>query len=141
SEASPPETTGAGRCGAAQARSSRTGPGLMNAVEPIRPGRRRLLQHAGDRSGAAPGTAVAAREITRAVRETPGVRTDAQQLQLEWRARTELLGSGSVIQPLLDDSRVSDVLINGDGSIWVDRGSGLVLAPETITQPRTLAAR
>src|SRR5699024_4424539 len=118
-----------------------TGPGLMSAVEPIGSVRRRLLQHAGDRSGAAPDTAVAAREITRAVRETPGVRTDAQQLQLEWRARTELLGSGSVIQPLLDDSAVSDVLINGDGSIWVDRGSGLVLAPETITQPRTLAAR
>ena len=113
----------------------------MTAVEPIGSVRRRLLQHAGNRSGAAPDATVAAREITRAVRETPGVHTDAQQLQLEWRARTEFLGSGSVIQPLLDDPRVSDVLINGDGTIWVDRGSGLVLARERITQPRTLAAR
>src|SRR5699024_3049484 len=118
-----------------------TGPGLMTAVEPIGSVRRRLLQHAGNRSGAAPDATVAAREITRAVRETPGVRTDAQQLQLEWRARTEFLGAGSVIQPLRDDPRVSDVLINGDGTIWVDRGSGLVLARERITQPRTLATR
>src|SRR5699024_1582579 len=118
-----------------------TGPGLMTAVEPIGSVRRRLLQHAGNRSGAAPDATVAAREITRAVRETPGVRTDAQQLQLEWRARTEFLGSGSVIQPLLDDPRVSDVLINGDGTIWVDRGSGLGRACGRSPQPRTDAAR
>src|SRR5699024_6604034 len=118
-----------------------TGPGLMTAVEPIGSVRRRLLHRAGEADGASSGTSVPAREIARAVRETPGVRSDAQQLQLEWRARSELLGSGAVIQPLLEDPRVSDVLINGDGTIWVDRGSGLLLAPETIDHPRALAAR
>lgn len=36
----------------------------------------------------------------------------------------ELLGLG-VLEPLVDDERVTDVLVNGDGSVWVDRGEGV----------------
>ena len=63
--------------------------------------------------------------VSRAVRATPGIRTDAAQLDLDRAARTELLGAGPVVQPLLEDPAVTDVLINGDGSVWVDRGQGL----------------
>lgn len=36
----------------------------------------------------------------------------------------ELMGLG-VLEPLVDDERVTDVLVNGDGSVWVDRGAGV----------------
>ena len=37
---------------------------------------------------------------------------------------SEVLGLGP-LQPCLDDDSVTDVLVNGDGSVWLDRGSGL----------------
>lgn len=112
----------------------------MTAVEPIGSVRRRLVRDVGERDEDA-STAPDLAQISRAVRETPGVRTDRQQLQLESAARSELLGSGSVIQPLLDDSSISDVLINGDGTIWVDRGGGLERVGEAIREPRKMASR
>ena len=36
----------------------------------------------------------------------------------------ELLGAGA-LQSLIDESAVTDVLVNGTGSVWIDRGSGL----------------
>ena len=54
-----------------------------------------------------------------------------------------LLGSGP-LEPLLLDPAVTDVLVNGDGSVWVDRGVGLEhaavepLGPDTT---RLLAVR
>lgn len=84
---------------------------------------------------AAPGV------VSRAVRAAPGVRTDAAQLQLERAARTELFGAGPVLQPLLEDPAVTDVLVNGDGSVWVDRGHGLSVRPERLADPRRLATR
>ncbi len=38
--------------------------------------------------------------------------------------RAELVGAGP-LQPLLDEPGVSDVLVNGPGQVWVDRGVGL----------------
>lgn len=38
--------------------------------------------------------------------------------------RASLIGAGS-LQPLLDDSRTTDVLVNGSGEVWADDGSGL----------------
>lgn len=38
--------------------------------------------------------------------------------------RATLTGAGS-LQPLLDDSRTTDVLVNGPGEVWADDGSGL----------------
>ena len=37
--------------------------------------------------------------------------------------RDELLGLGP-LEPLVADDAVTDVLVNGDGSVWVDRGDG-----------------
>lgn len=79
--------------------------------------------------------------VSRAVRATPGVRTDAAQLDLDRAARTELLGAGPVVQPLLEDPAVTDVLINGDGSVWVDRGQGLAAERDRLPDPRRLATR
>lgn len=54
-----------------------------------------------------------------------------------------LLGSGP-LEPLLLDPAVTDVLVNGDGSVWVDRGVGLVRAavePLGADTTRLLAVR
>lgn len=45
--------------------------------------------------------------------------------KLHSTVRSELLGAGMTIAPLLDDPRTTDVLVNGAGSVWVDRGNGL----------------
>ena len=37
---------------------------------------------------------------------------------------SEVLGLGP-LEPCLADSRVTDILVNGDGSVWLDRGGGL----------------
>src|SRR5699024_6689710 len=79
--------------------------------------------------------------VSRAVRTSPGVRTDAAQLALERAARSEMLGAGPVLQPLLEDPAVTDVLVNGDGSVWVDRGEGLDVRRERLPDPRRLATR
>ena len=38
--------------------------------------------------------------------------------------RAHVLGAG-LLQPFLDDPAVTDVLVNGPGEVWVDRGAGL----------------
>jgi pilus assembly protein CpaF len=40
---------------------------------------------------------------------------------------SEVLGLGP-LEPCLGDPRVTDVLVNGDGSVWVDRGGGALAA-------------
>ncbi len=40
------------------------------------------------------------------------------------RLGSSVLGAG-VLQPLLTDPKVTDVLVNGTGGVWVDRGAGL----------------
>src|SRR5699024_6008179 len=64
--------------------------------------------------------------VSRAVRTSPGVRTDAAQLALERVARSEMLGAGPVLQPLLDDQHVGD---------------SLEVRPERLPDPRRLATR
>jgi pilus assembly protein CpaF len=54
-----------------------------------------------------------------------------------------LTGAGP-LQPLLDDPAVTDVLVNGPGEVWVDRGFGLVRSDPVIIDEqelRALAAR
>lgn len=57
--------------------------------------------------------------------------------------RAELFGAGP-LQPLLDDPDVTDVLVNPDGAVWVDRaGQGLVRACRALAagQVRARAVR
>lgn len=41
--------------------------------------------------------------------------------------RADLMGLGA-LEPLVEDQLVTDVLVNGDGSVWVDRGEGVTRA-------------
>lgn len=55
----------------------------------------------------------------------------------------QLLGLGP-LAAVTEDERVTDVLVNGDGSVWVDRGGGLCRAAERLDGPdatRRLAVR
>ena len=49
-------------------------------------------------------------------------RAGVDQVRSELAA--DLLGAGP-LEPLLADSEVTDILVNGDGSVWIDRGQGL----------------
>ena len=55
-------------------------------------------------------------------------RAGVDQVRSELAA--DLLGAGP-LEPFLADSEVTDILVNGDASVWVDRGQGLeqVAAP------------
>lgn len=54
-----------------------------------------------------------------------------------------MLGAGP-LEPLLQDERVTDVAVNGDGSVWVDRGDGMQQVDVDVGGPevqRQLAVR
>ena len=57
------------------------------------------------------------------VREGGGVLGQEDLAALPGRVRAELLGAGP-LQPLLDTTGVSDVLVNGPHEVWLDRGTG-----------------
>lgn len=59
--------------------------------------------------GAVAGTAVGVDEIVGASRQL----------------RNAIGGLGAVLQPLLDDRDVTDILVNGPGQVWIDRGCGM----------------
>jgi pilus assembly protein CpaF len=59
--------------------------------------------------------------------DTSGLAGHGQLLGLVREAESELAGAG-VLQPLLEQTGVTDVLVNGPDSVWVDRGGGLVRA-------------
>jgi pilus assembly protein CpaF len=59
------------------------------------------------------------------------------------RLASDLLGLGP-LEECVADQAVTDVLVNGDGSVWVDRGDGLERAPVALADPadaRRLAVR
>jgi pilus assembly protein CpaF len=62
--------------------------------------------------------------VLAALRSEQLVLDDAAVASLVHRLRHELTGLGP-LQPLLDDPGVTDVLVNGPDSVWVDRGAGL----------------
>jgi pilus assembly protein CpaF len=62
--------------------------------------------------------------VTAVRRETgPGLLGDTGVLRLADRVRDQLVGAGP-LAPLLADSEVTDVLVNGV-QVWIDRGAGL----------------
>lgn len=57
--------------------------------------------------------------------------------------RSRLLGAGP-LDPLIEDPAVTDVAVNGDGSVWVDRGRGMQRTDVDVGGPaelRQLAVR
>lgn len=84
---------------------------------------------------------VDAPELDRAVR-APELVGDLARLRVQRSIGAEILGAGQDLQPLLDDPRVTDVLVNGDHAVWVDRGAGLERVPGvSVGDARGLAAR
>lgn len=67
-------------------------------------------------------------------------------LDVGGQIRHALAGAGPELQPLLDDPRVTDVLVNGTSGVWIDRGAGLeqlkdLEGTRTEKQVRALAVR
>lgn len=62
--------------------------------------------------------------VANALRATPGVRSAVENLAVVTAVQAELSGAG-VLQPLLAEPAVTDVLVQGGGEVWVDRGAGL----------------
>lgn len=93
----------------------------------------RRVRHALAR--AAPGSGVAA-EVAR---ESPQLLAWGSLLAAEADARAELAGAGALLQPLLEEPSTTDVLVNGGGGVWVDRGRGL--EPTGVALPDDAAVR
>ncbi|QJC22740.1 TadA family conjugal transfer-associated ATPase [Arcanobacterium buesumense] len=55
-----------------------------------------------------------------------GLLTSDDLAQADAQVRHEVIGAGATIGPLLEDSKVTDVVVNGPGQVWVDRGLGMV---------------
>lgn len=89
------------------------------------------------------GEDVSATSVVQALRAEGLVLDDAAVSAMVHRLRQELLGLGP-LEPLLTDPAVTDVLVNGADSVWVDRGAGLELTSVDFTDDgavRRLAQR
>jgi pilus assembly protein CpaF len=67
-------------------------------------------------------------KVAAALRAEGQVLGDRALLEVVEALRSELVGVGP-LEPLLRDPGVTDVLVNGPDSVWVDRGKGLERAP------------
>ena len=66
--------------------------------------------------------------LPQALEEIPALYTE-ELANMRSRVRTELAGAGITIVPLLEELETTDVLVNGVGQVWVDRGRGLEKVP------------
>jgi pilus assembly protein CpaF len=83
-----------------------------------------LLDRVRRRVAAGGGPPTAAR-VAAALRDEGGaLRGDAELLAVLRVLQSEIAGAGP-LEPLLQDESVTDILVNGPDSVWVDRGSGL----------------
>ncbi|GHH69379.1 TadA family conjugal transfer-associated ATPase [Promicromonospora soli] len=95
------------------------------------------------RARLASGRTGAGAAVRDAVRDSGRVLGSDALQDLERAARAELTGAGP-LQPLLDAPDVTDVLVNGPGDVWVDRGAGLEGVPVELgsaSEVRALAVR
>lgn len=63
--------------------------------------------------------------VAREVRRLSPIAGTAQLLESTAGILAEVIGAGP-LQPFLSDEDVSDVLVNGPGPVWIDRGAGPV---------------
>lgn len=82
---------------------------------------------------------VTAEAVARAVRRTGRLLGDESLLALIEVLQAEFSGAGP-LQPLVDDERVTDVLVNGPDRAWVDRGAGLEAVPPVVRDEAELRA-
>jgi len=74
---------------------------------------------------------------------TAAVLGDTTLMRLTDRVHDDLVGAGP-LAPLLLDPSVTDVLVNGPGDVWIDRGAGLERGPVSLgsaDEVRRLAQR
>ncbi|HLS48852.1 MAG TPA: TadA family conjugal transfer-associated ATPase [Actinomycetaceae bacterium] len=83
---------------------------------------RALLDRVRRAVAAAPGATAVAGEVAHHAVQALTWRT---LLAAEATARAQIAGAGPLLQPLLDHPDTTDVLVNGGGEVWVDRGEGL----------------
>ncbi|THV41579.1 TadA family conjugal transfer-associated ATPase [Glycomyces buryatensis] len=83
-------------------------------------------------------------DIVRALCESGAAPPDQRGLlDLSAALADDLTGAGA-LQPLLDDATVTDVVVNGEDGVWIDRGEGLRPAPVALggtESIRSLACR
>ncbi|MFN8125018.1 MAG: TadA family conjugal transfer-associated ATPase [Candidatus Nanopelagicales bacterium] len=84
------------------------------------------------------GAEATPRQVRRGLEALGVVAEPAALEQLVARLTAELVGAG-VLQPLLQTAGVTDVLVNGPASVWVDSGSGL--RPADLTFPDEASVR
>jgi pilus assembly protein CpaF len=77
---------------------------------------------------AAPDEAELSAMVATAALDLGRVLGAADLLAVAARVRAELWGLGP-LQPLVEQPGVTDVLVNGCGEVWVDRGAGLTRVP------------
>ena len=91
------------------------------------------------RAGRAPDPDVVA-EVARSERAVLG---DVGAATVQGRLSAAVLGAGP-LEAVLADPAVTDIAVNGDGRVWVDRGAGMEAVPMTlgpVGQRRALAVR
>jgi pilus assembly protein CpaF len=89
----------------------------MRTADPV------LLERVRGELAREPGPVTPGR-VAAAVRSAGAVLGDVGLLDVVDALRAEITGAGP-LEPLLADERVTDVLVNADRGVWVDRGSGL----------------
>jgi pilus assembly protein CpaF len=70
------------------------------------------------------GKAPDADEVAAVAREESGVLGSGRVLESTRELTSRVLGAGP-LDPWLADPEVTDVALNGDGSVWIDRGRGM----------------
>ena len=83
-----------------------------------------LLERVRQRVAADGGIPTSARVAAALRAEGGALRGDQDLLGVLRLLQSELAGAGP-LEPLLQDPSVTDVLVNGPGEVWVDRGRGL----------------
>ena len=83
-----------------------------------------LVERVRRRVALAGGPVTAAAVATALREEGGGLRGDVELLPVLRLLQGEIVGAGP-LEPLLRDTRVTDVLVNAPDDVWVDRGSGL----------------
>jgi pilus assembly protein CpaF len=89
--------------------------------------RQRLLASPGGYDGAA---------LASALRDEAPTAGATTLLEVAGTLMSEIAGAG-VLEPLLREPQVTDVLVNGAGPVWVDRGHGPQPSPVTIADEAT----
>ena len=85
-----------------------------------------LVERVRARLAAVPGTAdPSSAAVAALVREEAGALLGDRGVLSAVRAATDELSGAGVLEPLLRTPGVTDVLVNGPDSVWIDRGAGL----------------